>query len=93
MEEPIKFFNSFVYMSIEAIFSTVMNIRVLGARLTFLVLKLVPSKYLGEIMKDYNQEGLVNGILHLLRMKVSTYRQIGIKLSSLGQNLRISEIP
>lgn len=29
------------------------------------------------------QEGLINSTLHILRTKVSTYRQLGVKLASL----------
>ena len=60
-----------------------MNIRIMCARLTFMLVKLIPSRKMHLYLGDEVEDGITNSTLHLLRTKVSTYRQLGIKLASL----------
>lgn len=52
-------------------------------RLVFLLLKQIPPKKIEIFLKAEVQEALINATLHILRTKVSTYRQLGIKIASL----------
>ena len=79
----LEIFNSFLLLCTEGIYSSVMNIRIMCARLTFILVKLIPSRKMNSYLNDEVQKGIINSTLHLLRTKVSTYRQLGIKLASL----------
>jgi hypothetical protein len=52
-------------------------------RLVFLLIKQVPQKQVDGYLKAEVLEALINATLHMLRTKVSTYRQLGVKLASL----------
>lgn len=61
-----------------------MNVRVMASRILFLVLKGVPNtKYLNKLLTEKTQSSVGRAVLFLVKQKVSTYRQLGIKLSSL----------
>jgi hypothetical protein len=79
----LEIFNSFLALCSEGIYSTIMNIRVMCCRLVFLLVKQIPPKKMESYLKPEVQEALVNSTLHILRTKVSTYRQLGVKLASL----------
>lgn len=79
----MEVFNSFLALCSEGIYSTVMNIRVMCCRLVFLLIKQVPQKQVDGYLKAEVLEALINATLHMLRTKVSTYRQLGVKLASL----------
>ena len=82
-EKIMEVFNSFLLLCTEGIYSTVMNIRIMCARLTFMLVKLIPPRKMDLYLNEEVQAGIMNSTLHLLRTKVSTYRQLGIKLASL----------
>lgn len=55
----------------------------MSCRLTFLLVKHIPPKRMEHYLQAPVQEALINATLHILRTKVSTYRQLGVKLASL----------
>lgn len=87
-----EIFNGFLDLCIEGVYSTVMNIRIMCSRMLFMQIKLIPPKQIEKYLEETTQSNLMNSILHLLRTKVSTYRQLGIKLSSLIIHLRSEKI-
>lgn len=76
--------NEFCDLLSEAIFSSIMNVRVMASRIMFLILKGVPNaKALNLLLSERTQSAIGKAVLFLVKQKVSTYRQLGIKLSSL----------
>ena len=56
----------------------------MASRILFLILKGVPNiQALNIFLKEKTQNSVGKAILFLVKQKVSTYRQLGIKLSSL----------
>jgi hypothetical protein len=84
--QTLEMFNSFLALCSEGIYSSIMNIRVMCCRLVFLLLKLIPPHHLESYLTGEVQDALLNSTLHLLRTRVSTYRQLGVKLASLILN-------
>lgn len=82
-KKVLEIFNSFLALCSEGIYSTVMNIRIMCCRLVFLLVKQIPPKKMENYLKTEVQEALINSTLHILRTRVSTYRQLGVKLASL----------
>ncbi len=61
-----------------------MNVRVMASRILFLILKGIPNaRALNKWLNDKTQNTVGKAVLFLVKQKVSTYRQLGIKLSSL----------
>lgn len=69
-----------------------MNIRVMGAKITFLIVKQIPSKDLNKVMSYNNRRGFVASTINLLRQKITTYRQLGAKLASLAQKIDTPDV-
>ena len=63
--------------------SSIMNVKVMAARMMFQILKSLPF---GEPFDNFFEQNIQNGIAKsvylLVKNRVSTYRQLGIKLSS-----------
>ena len=81
--QSLAVFASFLFLCTEGIYSTIMNIRIMCARLAFLLIKLIPPRKMSLFIGEEVQSGIEDATLHLLRTKVSTYRQLGVKLASL----------
>ena len=60
-----------------------MGIRIMCARLMFILIKLVPPKKLELFFPPATAEKLFNSTLHLIRTRIQSYRQLGVKISSL----------
>ena len=71
--------NFFLQFLAEAIFSSLLGIRITSARMLFHLIK--------QAAEDINAEtraAILKAIFYLLRLKVSTYKQLGIKLAALA---------
>lgn len=83
-DDAITSFNCFCTILTETVYSSIMNIRIMGSRIMFLVLKNMPTlNAINALLKPETQNAVSKSVLFLLRTKVSTYRQLGIKLSSI----------
>ena len=69
----------------EAIYSSIMNVRIMAARMLFNILmrNLTNPQSINSYLNENVQNMLRKSVLFLAKLKVSTYRQLAIKLSSL----------
>jgi hypothetical protein len=71
-------FNFFLNFLAEAIFSSILGIRITSARMLFHLIKQGVDQTFPE-----TKSNILKSIFYLIRLKVSTYKQVGIKLASL----------
>ena len=65
----------------EAVYSSIMNVRVLASRILFSLLKNIQPE--DNLFENYVLSEISKSVLFMIKQKVSTYRQLGIKLCSL----------
>jgi hypothetical protein len=73
----LAFYDYFVEFLAESVFSSLIGIRVTAARMLFHLLKS------HEKVGSQTEERVLKAVYFLIRLKVSTYKQIGIKLASI----------
>lgn len=77
-EAAVAFFNYFLAFLAEGVFSSIQGIRIATARMMFQLAKqgtaIITSETRGKVLQT---------VFFLVRLKVSTYKQLGIKLASL----------
>jgi len=71
-------FNFFLQFLAEAAFSSITGVRITASRMLFVHLKMDVNRVNQKV-----RENILGAIFYLLRLKVSTYKQMGIKLASL----------
>lgn len=82
-KENINSLNSFVELLSEAMQSSIMNVKVMAARMMFQLLKALPYGEPFDRLLDEGIQNLIGKSVYLMvKNRVSTYRQLGIKLSS-----------
>ena len=74
----VLLYNAFVGLLAEAVFSSISGIKLTSARMLFHLVKLGADHVDREQRKE-----VLRAVFQLLRQKVTTYRQVGIKLASL----------
>lgn len=74
----VVFFNYFLNFLADGIFSSILGIRITTARMMFHLVK--PAL---QLVSPDTRSSVLKSVFFLLRLKVSTYKQVGIKLASL----------
>jgi hypothetical protein len=72
-----EFFNYFINFLSEGIFSAILGIRITTARMMFHLVKLSLP-----VLTQTTRGNVLRAVYFLLRLKVSTYKQVGIKLAA-----------
>lgn len=72
-----EFCNYFINFLSEGIFSAILGIRITTARMMFHLVKLSH-----HVLTQATRGNVLRAVYFLLRLKVSTYKQVGIKLAA-----------